>query len=232
MNVCTVITASHTARARVLARSLREHHPGSTLTALVADDTDDRLDPAGEPCEIVTPEAIGAPWRRTPHASTKPVRRSDSCRSDGIVQDAPTVGIYSDPRAGSDRQDIGLTPVEGERNEDRSDPIAIRDEARPRPAVHRTMSGRNLVQQDGAPMRVLRQVRPPVEQGREFARVPRDLERCAHGQILASIQDPSGIEAGGFWMADIRRAFVISSWYSDHNVRFFVSDCVTCSQHS
>lgn len=59
MNVCTVITASHTARARVLARSLREHHPGSTLTALVADDTDDRLDPAGEPFEIVTPEAIG-----------------------------------------------------------------------------------------------------------------------------------------------------------------------------
>lgn len=59
MNVCTIITASHTAGARVLALTLREHHPAGTLTVLVLDDIAGRLDPAAEPFEIVTPQAIG-----------------------------------------------------------------------------------------------------------------------------------------------------------------------------
>lgn len=59
MNVCTIITTSHTAAARVLARSLGEHHPGSTLTVLVLDDIAGRVDPAREPFELLAPDAIG-----------------------------------------------------------------------------------------------------------------------------------------------------------------------------
>ena len=38
LHVCTVVTPDHLARARVLAWSLREHHPGVQVTALVGGD--------------------------------------------------------------------------------------------------------------------------------------------------------------------------------------------------
>ncbi|MBS1196158.1 MAG: hypothetical protein H6R33_878, partial [Actinobacteria bacterium] len=59
MHACTILARNYLAHARVLARSFREHHPGSTFHALV-------LDPgpgleAGEPFDVLTPGDIFAP---------------------------------------------------------------------------------------------------------------------------------------------------------------------------
>lgn len=59
MHAGTTITRSHTAFARVLARSFLENHPGSTFHALI-------LDPVpglgeGEPFEVLTPDDILTP---------------------------------------------------------------------------------------------------------------------------------------------------------------------------
>lgn len=54
MHACTVVSRSHLAYARVLARSFREHHPGSTVHALVLD-PGPGLPVGEEPFEIVTP---------------------------------------------------------------------------------------------------------------------------------------------------------------------------------
>ena len=57
LHVCTVVTPDHVARARVLARSLREHHPDARCTALVVGDP-----PAGaEPFEVLGIEALDCP---------------------------------------------------------------------------------------------------------------------------------------------------------------------------
>ena len=57
LHACTVVTPDHVARARVLARSLREHHPDARITALVIGDP-----PASpEPFEVLGVEALDCP---------------------------------------------------------------------------------------------------------------------------------------------------------------------------
>jgi SAM-dependent methyltransferase len=58
VDVCTIIAANYAPFARVLAESLREHHPEATCHVLVIDDHDGRLDPAREPFELVTPAEL------------------------------------------------------------------------------------------------------------------------------------------------------------------------------
>ncbi|MSW96036.1 MAG: glycosyltransferase, partial [Actinobacteria bacterium] len=53
MDVCTIVTRSHLAHARVLARSHARHHPGARCFVLVIDD-DGTVDPVAEPFELVT----------------------------------------------------------------------------------------------------------------------------------------------------------------------------------
>ena len=61
---CTIVTKSHLAYARTLAKTLRQHNPGSKLYVLLADRFQECFDPAKEPFELVMlsdlkhPEAI------------------------------------------------------------------------------------------------------------------------------------------------------------------------------
>jgi hypothetical protein len=57
----TVITKSHLAYARVLAASLREHHPELPLLVVLADEPEGRFDPAAEPYDLVALADIGIP---------------------------------------------------------------------------------------------------------------------------------------------------------------------------
>ena len=59
VEVCTIIAKNYVAHARVLARSLAEHNPGSRLWTLVIDDYSRYIDPASEPFEILTPADVG-----------------------------------------------------------------------------------------------------------------------------------------------------------------------------
>jgi len=54
MNVCTIVAKNYVAFARVLAASLREHHPDSTLTVLMLDDYEGFVDPTEEQFELLT----------------------------------------------------------------------------------------------------------------------------------------------------------------------------------
>lgn len=58
MNVCTIIAKNYLAYARVLAKSLTEHHPGSRLWALIVDDFSRYVDPAQEPFVALTPADV------------------------------------------------------------------------------------------------------------------------------------------------------------------------------
>jgi glycosyltransferase involved in cell wall biosynthesis len=58
LNVCTIIAKNYVAHARVLAKSLTEHHPDDRLWTLIIDDFDRYLDPADEPFEVLTPADI------------------------------------------------------------------------------------------------------------------------------------------------------------------------------
>ncbi|MGH2915569.1 MAG: glycosyltransferase [Solirubrobacteraceae bacterium] len=59
MQVCTIIAKNYLAPARVLARSLERHHPGSRLWTLVIDELDGYVDPVQEPFHLLTPSQIG-----------------------------------------------------------------------------------------------------------------------------------------------------------------------------
>lgn len=59
MNVCTIIAKNYVAYARVLAKSLTEHHPDSRLWTLIIDDFDQFIDPEQEPFVALTPHDIG-----------------------------------------------------------------------------------------------------------------------------------------------------------------------------
>jgi len=59
--VCTVASRNHLARARVLARSVREHHPDLSVHVLLADRIEDRFDPSKEPFDLVPLEALRLP---------------------------------------------------------------------------------------------------------------------------------------------------------------------------
>ena len=61
MDVCTIIAKNYLAAARVLAESLREHHPESRCHVLVIDGVDGYFDPSDEPFELVRPEALELP---------------------------------------------------------------------------------------------------------------------------------------------------------------------------
>jgi hypothetical protein len=63
LHACTVVTRRYLAHARVLAESFCEHHRDATLSVLVVDDVDGSVDPAGEPFEVLGPEAIGMDLR-------------------------------------------------------------------------------------------------------------------------------------------------------------------------
>jgi glycosyltransferase involved in cell wall biosynthesis len=59
LQVCTIIAKNYVAHARVLARSLAEHHPGSRLQTLVIDEFAGYLDPRQEPFDVLTPTDVG-----------------------------------------------------------------------------------------------------------------------------------------------------------------------------
>src|SRR5262245_9233392 len=59
MDVCTIIASNYVAFARVLADSLREHHPEARCFVLVVDDFERRIDPAAEAFELLTPADLG-----------------------------------------------------------------------------------------------------------------------------------------------------------------------------
>ena len=59
VNVCTIIAKNYLAYARVLAKSLREHHPASRLWTLIIDDFAGYVDPADEPFIALTPADVG-----------------------------------------------------------------------------------------------------------------------------------------------------------------------------
>jgi glycosyltransferase involved in cell wall biosynthesis/SAM-dependent methyltransferase len=58
MDVCTIIAKNYLAAARVLAESLREHHPDSRCHVLVIDGVDGYFDPSAEPFETLQPGAL------------------------------------------------------------------------------------------------------------------------------------------------------------------------------
>ena len=57
LHACTIATADHLARVRVLARSLREHHAQARLTVLMVGG----VPAAAEPFEVLAPERLGVP---------------------------------------------------------------------------------------------------------------------------------------------------------------------------
>jgi len=58
VDVCTIIAKNYLAHARVLARSLAEHHPEARMHVLVIDDHDGYIEPAAEPFTVVTPAQL------------------------------------------------------------------------------------------------------------------------------------------------------------------------------
>jgi glycosyltransferase involved in cell wall biosynthesis/SAM-dependent methyltransferase len=58
MHACTIIAKNYIAQARVLARSLLEHNPGSRFSVLIIDGLDGLVDPAVEPFTVLTPDEI------------------------------------------------------------------------------------------------------------------------------------------------------------------------------
>ncbi len=61
MNICTIIASNYAAHARVLARSFAAQHPDGHCSVLVIDDAEGRIDPAGEPFELIRLDEIGLP---------------------------------------------------------------------------------------------------------------------------------------------------------------------------
>lgn len=55
---CTIVAKNFLPFARVLARSVAEHHPDSRLFVLLADRIDDHFDPAAEPFEVIEAERL------------------------------------------------------------------------------------------------------------------------------------------------------------------------------
>ena len=58
MRICTIISRSYLAQARVLARSYAEHNRGEPCSALLLDDLDRTVDDSSEPFVIVRPEQL------------------------------------------------------------------------------------------------------------------------------------------------------------------------------
>ena len=58
LNVCTIIAKNYLAYARVLARSFARHHPDGHFWTLIIDDFTGRIDPTGEPFEVLSPDEI------------------------------------------------------------------------------------------------------------------------------------------------------------------------------
>jgi hypothetical protein len=59
LHACTIATPDHLARARVLARSLREQHPDARCSVLMVGG----VPAGGEPFEVLAPERLGVPCR-------------------------------------------------------------------------------------------------------------------------------------------------------------------------
>src|SRR5487761_1709222 len=59
VQVCTIVARNYLPRARVLATSVREHHPLGRVSVLVIDDVYAEVDGAEEPFEVVRPADIG-----------------------------------------------------------------------------------------------------------------------------------------------------------------------------
>jgi glycosyltransferase involved in cell wall biosynthesis/SAM-dependent methyltransferase len=106
MDVCTVIARNYLAAARVLAGSLREHHPDSRCHVLVIDDPEGYFDPAAEPFEVLRPDAIDVPgFERMAGiyevlelaTAVKPwlLRRLLRDAEDGIVYLDPDIRLYA-----------------------------------------------------------------------------------------------------------------------------------------
>lgn len=61
MNITTIIARNYAAHARVLARSLAATNRNDRFSVLVIDETEDYLDPANEPFELIRLDEIGLP---------------------------------------------------------------------------------------------------------------------------------------------------------------------------
>ena len=59
VRVCTTVTRSYLAHARVLAETFSAHHQGERIAVLVTDDVERRVDPDPEPFVVVRPEELG-----------------------------------------------------------------------------------------------------------------------------------------------------------------------------
>jgi glycosyltransferase involved in cell wall biosynthesis/SAM-dependent methyltransferase len=58
MDVCTIIAKNYLAAARVLARSLADHHPDAACHVLVIDEIEGYFDPDDEDFRVLTPESL------------------------------------------------------------------------------------------------------------------------------------------------------------------------------
>jgi glycosyltransferase involved in cell wall biosynthesis len=56
---CTIVAKNYLAFARVLAGSLRRHHPGARVVVLLVDRVDSTFDAGAEPFEVVEAESLG-----------------------------------------------------------------------------------------------------------------------------------------------------------------------------
>jgi hypothetical protein len=57
----TVVAKNYLPFARVLARSLRRHHPDARFVVALSDELDGHVDPSAEPFSIITPRELGVP---------------------------------------------------------------------------------------------------------------------------------------------------------------------------
>ena len=62
---CTIAAKEQWALARVVAASFAEHHPGTPMFVLLADEPDGAFDPAAEPFEVVRLSELELPDRRS-----------------------------------------------------------------------------------------------------------------------------------------------------------------------
>ena len=61
VRVCTTVTRSYLAHARVLAETFSAHHGGERIAVLITDDVERRVDPDREPFVVVRVEELGLP---------------------------------------------------------------------------------------------------------------------------------------------------------------------------
>ncbi len=83
--VCTAIRANYMAHARVLARSLRDHHHELVLHVILADKVGGRFDPRDEPFALVELASLGGRDARAEPAGRDPKEVVVAAKAEAIV---------------------------------------------------------------------------------------------------------------------------------------------------